>query len=66
MVKYHGKLGIGERLGYRVKNLSEGVALGSYSFIAEIQGKLGRKFIRPRDFLNGNEGRLFVTRVLRL
>ena len=46
------------------KNLSEGAALGSYSFIAGIQGQLGRKFIRPRNFFEGD--RLFVTRVLRL
>jgi hypothetical protein len=38
--------------------------LGNYSFIAGIQKKYKRKFIRPRSFLDGN--RLFVTRVLRM
>jgi putative transposase len=61
---FHGKLGIGEKLQYRLRNLSEGIAIGNYSFIAEIQKKYARKFIRPRSFLEGN--RLFVTRVLRL
>ena len=63
-VGFHGKLGIGEQLQYRLRNLSEGIAIGNYSFIAEIQKKYARKFIRPRSFLEGN--RLFVTRVLRL
>jgi hypothetical protein len=64
VVGFHGKLGIGERLQYRLRNISEGIAIGTYPFIADIQKKYRRKFIRPRSFLNGN--RLFVTRVLRL
>ena len=64
VVGFHGKLGIGERLQYRFRNISEGIAIGRYSFIAEIQKKYGRKFIRPRSFLDGDC--LFVTRVLRL
>jgi hypothetical protein len=64
VVGFHGKLGIGERLQYRLRNISEGIAIGNYSFIAGIQKKYARKFIRPRTFLEGN--RLFVTRVLRL
>lgn len=61
--KAHGRLGIGERLRYRVKNLSEGIAIGSHSFISEIQRRYNRKFIRPRAFLNANL--LFSTRVLK-
>jgi putative transposase len=64
VVGFHGKLGIGERLQYRLRNISEGVAIGTYPFIAEIQKKYKRKFIRPRSLLEGS--RLFVTRVLRL
>jgi REP element-mobilizing transposase RayT len=64
VVGFHGKLGIGERLQYRLRNLSEGLAIGNYSFIAGIQKKYDRKFIRPRSLLEGNS--LFVTRVLRL
>ena len=64
VVGFHGKLGIGERLQYRLRNISEGLAIGNYSFIAGIQKKNKRKFIRPRSFLEGN--RLFVTRVLRM
>ena len=63
-LNFHGKLGIGEKLQYRLRNISEGLALGNYSFIAGIQKKNKRKFIRPRQFLEGD--RLFVTRVLRL
>jgi hypothetical protein len=64
VLDFHGKLGIGERLQYRLRNISEGIAIGNYSFIAGIQKKYERKFIRPRLLLEGN--RLFVTRVLRL
>jgi len=64
VVGFHGKLGIGGRLQYRLRNISEGIAIGNYSFIAEIQKKYDRKFIRPRTFFEVN--RLFVTRVLRL
>ena len=63
MLSFHGKLGIGEKLQYRLRNISEGLALGNYSFIAGIQKKNKRKFIRPRTFFEGN--RIFVTRVLR-
>ena len=64
VVGFHGKLGIGERLQYRLRNISEGIAIGNYSFIAGIQKKYERKFIRPRAVLDGNS--LFSTRVLRL
>ena len=63
VVDYHGKLGLGDRFRYRVRNISEGVAMGSYDFIARIQEKFQRKFIRPRSFLSGNF--LYSTRVLR-
>lgn len=60
----HGKLGIGDSFRYRVKNISEGIAIGTFSFISAMQEKYKRKFIRPRSFLAGNQ--LFTTRVLRL
>ena len=60
--KAHGRLGVGERLRYRVKNMSEGIAIGSHAFISQIQTRYNRKFIRPRAFLNKNV--LFSTRVL--
>jgi len=60
----HGKLGLGDRLGYRVKNISEGLAIGSYGFISSLQEKLKRKFIRPRSFFAGNL--LYATRILRV
>ena len=59
----HGQLGIGDGFRFRVKNISEGIAIGSYSFIAEIQKRYKRKFVRPRSFLKGKL--LFATRVLR-
>ena len=61
---YHGKLGIGDSFRYRIKNISEGIAIGTFSFISVMQEKYKRKFIRPRSFLAGN--RLFATRVLRI
>jgi REP element-mobilizing transposase RayT len=63
VIKVQGRLGIGERLRYRVKNISEGMAIGSHSFISEIQRRYNRKFIRPRPFFNTNL--LFSTRVLK-
>jgi len=71
-----GKLGISKKLKYRYLNISEGVAIGSAEFIADIQEKSKRKFIRPRKFIypdtekgrqlkeNTNTG-LCTTRVLR-
>jgi hypothetical protein len=64
VIKVNGKLGIGDSFKYRVKNISEGIAIGSHSFISEIQRKYNRKFVRPRAFMNTNV--LFATRVLRL
>ena len=60
---YHGKLGLGDIFRYRVRNISEGLCIGSYDFIADIQKRFKRKFIRPRSFLSGNF--LYSTRVLR-
>ncbi len=48
----HGRLGIKDKFRYRVKNMSEGIALGSYDYIASIQKKLKRKSIRPQEFLD--------------
>ncbi|MCP5102786.1 MAG: hypothetical protein GY950_05390 [bacterium] len=62
VVRCHGKLGIGDSFRYRVKNISEGLAIGTYSFISLLQEKYKRKFIRPRAFLSGNI--VFATRVL--
>lgn len=62
--KYHGTLGIGDQLSFRVRNISEGLAIGSHSFISQIQERLKRKHIRPRAFMKGEV--LFCTRVFRL
>lgn len=62
--KYHGKLGIGDGLKYRIKNISEGLAIGSHSFISSIQERLKRKYIRPRAFMKGEL--LYCTRLLRV
>lgn len=60
--KVHGRLGIGERLRYRLKNISEGIAFGSHEFIAQIQRRFNRKHIRPRAFMAKDI--LYSTRVL--
>jgi hypothetical protein len=65
VVSYHGKLGLGDCFRYRVRNISEGLAIGSYRFIADIQKQCQRKFIRPHSFLPGNCDVLCSTRVLR-
>ncbi len=56
------RLGMGDQAGCRVRNFSEGVAMGSHEFVAAIQQQLGRRFIRPRAL---SEGRgLYCTRRL--
>lgn len=65
VVRYHGRLGIEDRLCFRVRNISEGLAMGGYSFIAGIQKSLNRKFIRPRRLM-GSDSSLYATRVLRM
>jgi len=64
VVRYHGKLGIGDSLRYRVRNICEGLAMGTHSFISKVQKRYNRKFIRPRPLLGGNI--FYSTRVLRL
>ena len=67
VVSYHGRLGISDRFRYRVKNISEGLAFGSYEMIRSLQEKWNRKHIRPRSFMNRDKECYwsFSTRVLR-
>lgn len=73
VVDRQGELGIGERLRYRCRNLSRGVAVGSAAFVARIQRRRGQKHITPRPFFDTGGGTdppdhtraLFGTRVLR-
>lgn len=68
VMAFHGNLGLNDRLGYRIKNLSEGLAFGGYALIENMQQQLNRKFIRPRSFMGRDEtcSWSFCTRVLRL
>ena len=50
-MRLNGRLGLGARLSYRFRNLSEGVALGSADFIRTIQRDMARKYLRPRRVL---------------
>ena len=70
-------MGLGDKLRYRFANLSEGLAIGTESFICALQKEWGRRFIRARaiDNKNGPPGEsggaggvcgLFATRQLRL
>lgn len=67
VVSYHGSLGIFDRLRYRVKNFSEGLAFGNYETIAALQAEWQRKHIRPRSFMDRDKECFwsFSTRVLR-
>jgi len=68
VVAYHGRFGVSDRFRYRMKNFSEGIALGNYALIADLQQRLKRKKIRPRSIM-GKESSCrwsFTTRVLRL
>ena len=48
LVARAGRLGVVERLRYRCRNISEGIALGSAHFVEAIQQAGRRKFVRPR------------------
>jgi putative transposase len=63
VISFHGKLNIGDRLRYRVKNFSEGIAVGSFTLIENFQIELRRKIIRPRPLMKGNW--CYTTRVYR-
>jgi REP-associated tyrosine transposase len=67
VIAYNGKLGIGDRFHYRVKNISEGLAFGNQEFVFQLQERLMRKYLRPRSFMDteANNGWSFSTRVLR-
>ena len=65
-MKLNGKLKIGDKLKYRFRNLSEGIATGSYKFIENIQIEQERKFIRPRKILEKEDNdKLYSTRFLK-
>jgi hypothetical protein len=66
VIAYNGKLGIGDRLRYRVKNISEGLAFGNWEFVFQVQERLKRKHIRTRSFMGSEEKNslFFSTRVL--
>jgi hypothetical protein len=68
VLAYHGNFGVGDRFRYRIKNFSEGIALGNYALIAHLQKSWNRKKIRPRSFMGKDSGCSwsFTTRVLRL
>ena len=67
VVAYHKNFGIAHQLRFRIKNFSEGVALGNYELIVKLQKAQNRKHIRPRP-LKGEESDCtwaYTTRVLR-
>jgi len=72
VVARQGKLGIVQRLGYRCRNLSEGLVVGSAEFVAKMQRRRRQKHIKPRPFLHDSSGAappepgtsLFATRVI--
>jgi len=50
------KLGIADILLYRYRNITEGLAFGSYKFVADIQEKFCRKHIKPRKVIENEDG----------
>lgn len=63
VVACNGYLGISGRLGCRIRNFSEGIALGSQKAIAWLQEKEKRKHIRPRRLTDLHWA--FTTRILK-
>jgi hypothetical protein len=49
------RLGIGDTLKYRYRNITEGIAFGSYKFVANLQGMFNRKHIKPRKVMSNEE-----------
>ena len=49
------KLGITDKLSYRYRNITEGLAFGSYKLIADFQERFNRKFIKPRKVIINEE-----------
>lgn len=63
VVACNGDLGLSGRLVYRIRNFSEGIALGSQRAIARLQENEKRKHIRPRALKDLPWA--FATRVLK-
>jgi hypothetical protein len=63
VVACNGYLGVFDRLRYRVKNFSEGVAIGVQTSIERFQSESNRKHIRARNFFDAYWS--YGTRVLR-
>ena len=64
LVACNGYLGVASRLGYRIRNFSEGLAIGGPASISRLQKIEERKHIQPRLFLD--TAWAYTTRVLRL
>jgi hypothetical protein len=51
------RLGISDILLYKYRNITEGLAFGSYKIVADFQEKFNRKFIKPRKVIINEEDR---------
>ena len=49
--KLHGQLKLRDKLSYRIRNLSEGVGIGTKDFIESLQRKLKHKLVKARESL---------------
>jgi REP element-mobilizing transposase RayT len=59
------KLGLGDILRYKYRNITEGVAFGNYKLIADLQEKMGRKFVNPKKVIENQENDFYSTRKLK-
>lgn len=61
------KLGITDKLSYKYRNITEGLAFGSYKIVADFQEKFNRKFVKPRKVISNEEDKevFFSTRNLK-
>ncbi len=56
------RLGIGDILVYRYRNITEGIAFGSNKFVSEFQEKFKRKYIIPRTvIINADKQEVFYS-----
>ncbi len=46
---------------YKFRNITEGIAFGNYTLIADLQEKLGRAFIKPKKVIENKEEDFYST-----
>jgi len=62
--KFHAESGVSERFAKPVRNITSGIAFGSFGWIIDLQESLQLRPTQPRSFMGGNCKWSFAPRVL--